>query len=210
MANQLDQAYPIPLGDGGIGASLSDPGADRILFWDDSAGAVTWLTAGSGLTITGTTMTASGGGSGSIVQVVQGSTTSTVDLTSSGGTYVSSGVTATITPTSTSNYLLITGNIAMNAAVDQSNGSTTIGLKLYAAGSELFDYVRGCYFSNGTWGNNANSLWVSPQYYYSPASTSSITYAYYVNQSVSGSTPGGGYICPANEPSSIIIMEIVP
>lgn len=40
-------------------AALTDPNADRILFWDDSAGAVTWLTAGSGLTITGTTMTAS-------------------------------------------------------------------------------------------------------------------------------------------------------
>ncbi len=50
---------------GGTGASLSDPNADRILFWDDSAGAVTWLTAGSGLTITDTTITASGGIGGS-------------------------------------------------------------------------------------------------------------------------------------------------
>lgn len=210
MPNVLNQSYPVPLADGGSGASLSDPGADRIMFWDDSAGAVTWLTAGSGLTITGTTMTASGGGSGNIVQVVTGSTTSTVDLSSSGGTYVSSGITATITPTSASNYLLITGNIAMNAAVDQSDGSTQIGVKLYAAGSELYDYVRGCYFGTGTSGNTSNMVWFSPQYYYSPASTSSITYAYYVNQAVSGSTPGAGYICPLNEPSSIVIMEIAP
>src|SRR5690606_29819922 len=35
---------------------------DRIGFWDDSAGAFTWLTAGSGLTITDTTITASGSG----------------------------------------------------------------------------------------------------------------------------------------------------
>ena len=48
----------LSLANGGTGASLSDPGADRILFWDDSAGAVTWLTAGSNLTISGTTMTA--------------------------------------------------------------------------------------------------------------------------------------------------------
>lgn len=39
-------------------SSLSDPGADRIMFWDDSAGDVTWLTAGSGLSISTTTMTA--------------------------------------------------------------------------------------------------------------------------------------------------------
>lgn len=47
---------PVSLLDGGTGAALTDPGADRILFWDDSAGAVTWLTAGNGLTITTTTI----------------------------------------------------------------------------------------------------------------------------------------------------------
>jgi len=51
----------VALADGGTGASLTDPNADRIMFWDDSAGAVTWLTAGTGLTITGTTIEASGG-----------------------------------------------------------------------------------------------------------------------------------------------------
>src|SRR5690606_376857 len=46
----------VSLADGGTGASLVDPGADRILFWDDSAGAVTWLTAGTGLSISTTTL----------------------------------------------------------------------------------------------------------------------------------------------------------
>ena len=55
----------LALANGGTGASLSDPNADRIPFWDDSAGAIVWLTAGSGLTITDTTMTASGSGGGS-------------------------------------------------------------------------------------------------------------------------------------------------
>ena len=52
----------VALADGGTGASLADPGADRILFWDDSLGATTWLTAGSGLSITSTTITATGTG----------------------------------------------------------------------------------------------------------------------------------------------------
>lgn len=56
----------LSLANGGTGASLTDPNADRILFWDDSAGAVTWLTPGSGLTISGTTISASGG-SGDVV-----------------------------------------------------------------------------------------------------------------------------------------------
>src|SRR5690606_35875153 len=51
----------LPLANGGTGASLSDPGADRVLFWDDSAGAVTWLTIGSGLSLSDTTLTATGG-----------------------------------------------------------------------------------------------------------------------------------------------------
>lgn len=38
--------------------SLADPNADRIAFWDDSAGAFAWLTAGANLTISGTTITA--------------------------------------------------------------------------------------------------------------------------------------------------------
>lgn len=42
-------------------AGLVDPGADRILFWDDSAGAIDWLTVGTNLSITGTTLSASGG-----------------------------------------------------------------------------------------------------------------------------------------------------
>lgn len=45
----------VALADGGTGASLADPNADRIMFWDDSAGAVTWLSL-SGLTITGTSI----------------------------------------------------------------------------------------------------------------------------------------------------------
>ena len=47
----------IALADGGTGASLADPNADRIMFWDDSAGAVTWLTPSTGLTITTTSIT---------------------------------------------------------------------------------------------------------------------------------------------------------
>ena len=46
----------IALADGGTGASLTDPNADRIMFWDDSAGAVTWLSVGSGLTLSNTTI----------------------------------------------------------------------------------------------------------------------------------------------------------
>lgn len=46
----------LALANGGTGANLTDPNADRIMFWDDSAGATAYLTPGNGLTITTTTM----------------------------------------------------------------------------------------------------------------------------------------------------------
>lgn len=47
----------------GSDIAADDPGADRLVFWDDSDNKLTYLTAGSGLTITGTTITAAGGAS---------------------------------------------------------------------------------------------------------------------------------------------------
>lgn len=41
-------------------SDLSDPNADRLMFWDDSNGKIDWLTLGSNLSITGTTLNASG------------------------------------------------------------------------------------------------------------------------------------------------------
>lgn len=49
----------LTIGRGGTGAALTDPGADRILFWDDSDGESDWLELGSGLTISGNTLTGS-------------------------------------------------------------------------------------------------------------------------------------------------------
>lgn len=49
----------VSLADGGTGASLSDPGGDRIMFWDDSATSSAWLDIGTGLAISGTTISLS-------------------------------------------------------------------------------------------------------------------------------------------------------
>jgi len=59
-------ATNISIGKGGTGASLTDPNADRLMFWDDSAGSVAWLTLGTNLSITGTTINATGGGGGGL------------------------------------------------------------------------------------------------------------------------------------------------
>lgn len=46
----------LSLANGGTGASLTDPNADRIVFWDDSGSTIDWLTVGTGLGITTTTI----------------------------------------------------------------------------------------------------------------------------------------------------------
>jgi len=54
-----DSNDAVEIGYGGTGSQLTDPGADRILFWDDSAAAgsnMTWLAPGTGLSITATTL----------------------------------------------------------------------------------------------------------------------------------------------------------
>jgi hypothetical protein len=75
LLNDLETAFntTVSVARGGTGAttaaaartnlgitSLSDPGADRILFWDDSARTTAYLTVGSGLTLSGTSLTADG------------------------------------------------------------------------------------------------------------------------------------------------------
>lgn len=67
-------------------AGLTDPNADRLLFWDDSAGGYAFLTLGTNLSISGTTLNAAGGGGGGLadgdygdITVGASSTTLTID-----------------------------------------------------------------------------------------------------------------------------------
>jgi hypothetical protein len=128
----------VPLADGGTGASLADPGADRIMFWDDSAGATAYLTAGSGLTITDTTMTAAAASiqAGGDLTIASG----VITLPAYTGTYMyarvdTEGAAAsddltTITPTGTpdagSLLLIRTVNSARNVVVVSDGASITL------------------------------------------------------------------------------------
>lgn len=58
-------------------AALSDPGADRLTFWDDSAGEIAWLEAGSGLSISSTTLSVPGATPSGAIQAYGGSSVPT-------------------------------------------------------------------------------------------------------------------------------------
>lgn len=57
----------LSLARGGTGANLVDPNADRIMFWDDSANQVTWLSMGTNISITGTTLNVTGTGGSAVI-----------------------------------------------------------------------------------------------------------------------------------------------
>lgn len=95
----------VSLADGGTGASLADPGADRLMFWDESTGLVDWLTIGTNLSITGTTINASGISGLTINRIPFAASATTLSDSGSltwSGTYVQIGTTrfasAGITP----------------------------------------------------------------------------------------------------------------
>jgi hypothetical protein len=101
---------PLSMANGGTGSALTGPGADRILFWDESAGMMTWLQLGSNISIAGTTINVSSGGDFS------SNTSSSVDgeLVLFSGTAGKTGKRATLT-----------GLLKLTAGVGSAASSTT-------------------------------------------------------------------------------------
>lgn len=119
----------VPMANGGTGASLADPNADRILFWDDSAGAMTFLTAGTGLSITGTTLTATGGGSGTVSGPVSSTNTAIAKWNGTAGdTLADSGILIDASDNITGvNDLVLDGDLDLSAAtITGGTGSGTV------------------------------------------------------------------------------------
>ena len=103
--------------------SLSDPNDDQIIFWDDSAGATAFLDIGTGLSVSGTTL------SSSITQYADSDARGAVSVTDSGGdgslAYNSSTGVITYTGPSASE---VRAHFSASTGISISNGaiSTTI------------------------------------------------------------------------------------
>ena len=152
------------------------------------------LTVASGATLNVTGATLTGLSAGKVLQVVQGTHSSVASTT--GTVYVTTGLSASITPSSTSNKVLVTGYINSLYAYGGSPAGAYIAI--YRGGASIV--TAGWFYSAST---TAMSVSMPFNHLDSPSSTSSLTYEIYMKKH-SGST----VVAQDQGPSSITLMEI--
>ena len=113
--------------------SLSDPNDDQIVFWDDSAGATAFLDIGSGLAISGTTL------SSSITQYADSDARGSISVTDSGGdgslAYNSSTGVITYTAPSAAE---VRAHLSAGTGVTYSGGAISIGQAVATSSNVTF------------------------------------------------------------------------
>jgi len=134
---------------------------------------------------------------GSVIQVVQGQYSSTV--TTSSTSYIATGLTASITPTSTSSKILV---LVSHPSTDKRIGNTYLGLRLNRNGS-LITTITNQDMYNGQ--VNVTSSNISYTYLDSPSSASALTYSTVFN---SGAGNAQVSINWNGGPSTLTLMEI--
>ena len=141
---------------------------------------------------------------GHVVQVVHANTTANLTVTSS--SYTDSGVSASITPSSTSNKILVLVSLHSSTNDSGGNGAETAA-RLVRGSTEIAEYQRAIFHYDSGGGTGHVSAVISLSYLDSPATTSSTTYKPQVKTS-SGQFRINDYSTSANSVSSITLMEI--
>ena len=148
---------------------------------------------------TGTILTTANPQSGGVVQVVNASTTTTVNTASTSP--VDSNLTATITPKFATSKILV----VINQSIGKENATTaSVLLNLVRNGSTL----GGAFCAYGLYTGASAPIYGAScafQYLDSPATTSALTYK---TQVYCNTASGNALAQPNNSPSSITLMEI--
>ncbi len=145
--------------------------------------------------VSGTVLTTTSPKAGNVIQVVNATYSTQTGTTST--SYVTSGLTASITPTSSSSKILAMCSFNPTNSV----GNLSSWYTLYRGGSNLFTAEGSSRLETSAFITASGSI----IYLDSPATTSSTTYTVYMKSQSSGNTTYmayGGAIC------SIILMEI--
>ncbi len=141
---------------------------------------------------------------GKILQVV--SAVSTTGVTVTGSTFTDSGLSAAITPSSSSNKIFVLIN--QQFGIITSSAEAGAGYKLLRDSSVIYGGVQNYQLYIESTGNSAGVSIYAPfnlNYLDSPSSTSSLTYKTQIRQYQSGDTIKTQ---PDNMQSSITLMEV--
>ncbi len=149
-------------------------------------------------TAAGWTTVTSNKTAGSVLQVVNATSTSSVSSTSS--TWVATGLTASITPTSATSKILVFGQ----GFIFTTASSTQLNITLYRNGSSVVSPAYGFGDLYSTTGG-VIELIMPFSYLDSPSTTSSTTYTIYLRNPTA---VGTAYFGEANRLSVITLMEI--
>ena len=137
---------------------------------------------------------------GSVLQVVQGSTSTTVSATSS---FVDTGLTASITPSSTSSKILV---MVQQAGCNPANTFTgPLDIKLQRGTTDIHKFGLSLFYVNPDLGSGFRSV-INANFLDSPSTTSATAY-----KTVFRANNGGTSRVQtdnANSVSTIILMEI--
>jgi len=169
-------------------------------------GAIVGADINSTFDLTGKTVTLPSGTGGKVLQVVQG--TSMVRTTTTSTTFVNTNVTVNITPSSTSNKILITGHTQLYSPNINTTYGPGVAIKRNSTEVWKSSASSGNYFS--FFGGNANYLLIPVPFGYldSPSLTSSITYTLAISSFTGGSVEDFAGDSGSRYTGVIIAMEI--
>jgi hypothetical protein len=142
-------------------------------------------------------------GGGKVVQIVN-VTYSTQTIVSS-STFVDSGMSASITPTSASNKILV---FVTHSGCGKYNSNTALQVRLLRGATTILNIESAAGSNNGTGENMIGSI--AANFLDSPATTSATTYKTQIN---SRANAGSAYFNDATSPgsnSTITLMEVTP
>ena len=156
-------------------------------------GSVTAADIASSLDLSGKTVTLPSGTGGKVLQVVQATTTTAVST--NGTSYIDTGNTVTITPSSTSSKILVMVSQSVRKTTDNS-----VSLKLLRGSTDLWS-------GQNLFHSQVNNHWdiVPMTYLDSPSTTSATTYKMQFASRDNGETVSVQY---SSVRSTIIAMEI--
>ena len=139
---------------------------------------------------------------GKVVQIV--TATYATETTNSTTTFADTGLTATITPTSASNKVLVF--VSQNGvAKTSSNANSGVGIKLLRAGTDILTIASQAGYTASTVANNCGA--VSCEFLDSPATTSATIYKTQFKNNIGASA---AVVQEYQISSTIVLMEVTP